>query len=57
MNTKTDILSRKDQVNTQEDNKDIYILKEKLWKKRTTAEITILRKNSIIEKMELLKEI
>jgi len=30
MNTKTDILSRKDQVNTQDNNKDIQILKEEL---------------------------
>jgi len=30
MNTKADILSRKDQVNTKEDNKDIQMLKEEL---------------------------
>jgi len=29
-NTKTDILSRKDQVNTKEDNKDVQLLKNKL---------------------------
>ena len=29
-NTKMDILSRKDQVNTKEDNKDIQMLKEEL---------------------------
>ena len=34
MNTKTDILSRKDQVNTQDNNKDIQILKEELWIRR-----------------------
>jgi len=28
---KVDILSRKDQVNTKEDNKDIQLLKEELW--------------------------
>jgi len=28
---KTDILSRKDQVNTKEDNKDVQLLKEELW--------------------------
>jgi len=39
-----DILSRKDQVNTQDDNKDIQILKGKLWKRRTMTEITMLRK-------------
>jgi len=30
MNTKADILSRKDQVNTKEHNKDIQLLKEGL---------------------------
>jgi len=29
-NTKADILSRKDQVDTKEDNKDIQMLKEEL---------------------------
>ena len=28
---KVDILSRKDQVNTKEDNKDVQLLKNKLW--------------------------
>jgi len=31
MNTKADILLRKEQVNTKEDNKDIQLLKEELW--------------------------
>jgi len=30
MNTKADILSRKDQVHTMEDNKDVKMLKEEL---------------------------
>jgi len=30
-NTKADILLRKDQVNTKEDNKDVQLLKDKLW--------------------------
>jgi len=54
---KADILSRKDQVNTQDDNKDVQMLKEELWKRRTMAEIIMLRRNSVIEKIELLKEI
>jgi len=41
-NTKADILLKKDQVNTQDDNKNIKMLKEELWTRRTTAEITIL---------------
>jgi len=44
-------------VNTQDDNKDVQMLKEELWKRRTMAEIKMLRKNSVIEKTELLKEI
>ena len=44
-------------MNTQSDNKDIQLLKKKLWNRRTTAEITMLKRNSIIEKTDLLKEI
>ena len=56
-NTKVDILLRKDQVDIKEDNKDIQLLKEELWKKRTTAEITMLKQSSILEKTDLIKEI
>ena len=41
-NMKADILSRKDQVDTQDDNKDVQMLKKELWMRRTTAEVTIL---------------
>ena len=34
MNTRVDILSRKDQVDTKKDNKNIKILKDELWKQR-----------------------
>ena len=57
MNTKADILLRKDQVNTQDDNKDIQMLKEELWTRRTTTEITMLRRNRVMEKTVFLKEI
>jgi len=30
-NTKADILSRKEKVNTKEDNKDVQLLEEELW--------------------------
>ena len=30
-NTKADILSQKEQVDTKEDNKDVQLLKEELW--------------------------
>ena len=43
-NMKVDILSRKDQVNTKEDNKDVQLLKNKLWQQKTTAEIMMIRR-------------
>jgi len=52
-----DILSRKDQVDTWEDNKDIKILKEELWTRRTTAEITMLKRYKSLEDSNLLEEI
>ena len=56
-NTKTDILSRKDQVNTQDDNKDVQMLKDKLWTKRTIAEVTILQRKEAIENSSLSDDI
>jgi len=56
-NTKADILLRKDQVNIKEDNKNIQLLKEELWKRRTTAKITMLKRSSILEKTDLIKEL
>jgi len=57
MNTKTDILSRKDQVNTKEDNKDVQLLKDKLWQQRMTAEIMMIQRRMITEESDRLKEI
>ena len=54
---KTDILSRKDQVNTKEDNKDIWLLREELWIRKTTAEVTMLKRTITTDKLEILKEI
>jgi len=56
-NTKADILSRKEQVNTKEDNKDVELLKEELWQQRTTAEITIIKRKMTVEESNILKEI
>jgi len=39
------------------DNKDVQMLKEELWTRRTTAKITMLRRNKIIEDLDLLEEI
>ena len=47
MNTRADILLRKDQVDMTENNKDIKMLKDESWKRRisTEAEIAIFRGN------------
>ena len=57
MNTKADILSRKDQVNTKEDNKDIQLFKEELWSRRMTADITIIGRKMIMDEYNIIKEI
>ena len=58
MNTKANILSRKDQVNIKEDNKNILMLKEEIWTKRQImAEVTLIRKNQKVEKTTLLEKI
>ena len=56
-NTKADILSRKEQVNTKENNKDVQLLKEELWQQRTTAEITMIKRKTTVEESNILKEI
>ena len=56
-NIKADILSRKDQVYMWDDNKDVQILKEELWVRRTIAEVTMLQKNKIVKETNLLEEI
>ena len=57
MNTKADILSRKEQVNTKEDNKDVQLLKDELWQQRTTAEITMIKRKTMAKEDNILKEI
>ena len=57
MNTKTDILSRKDQVNMKEDNKDVQLLKEELWSRRMTAKITMIERRMTAEECNILREI
>ena len=54
---KVDILSRKEIVETKEDNKDVQLLKEKLWQQRTMAEITIIKRKTTVEENNILKEI
>jgi len=54
-----DILSRKDQVDTKDDNKYIKILKDKLWIRKVNieTEVVILRGNQLVEETILLEEI
>ena len=40
-----------------EDNKNIQLLKEGLWSRRTTAEITIIGRKIIAEECDVIKEI
>ena len=56
-NTKADILSRKEQVNTKEDNKNVQLLKDKLWQRRTTVEVIIMKGDKTREEDDILKEI
>ena len=57
MNTKADILSRKDQVNTKKNNKDVWLLKEELWTRKTTVEVTMLKGTMTTDKLEILEKI
>jgi len=57
MNTKADILLRKDQVNTKEDNKNVQLLKEELWSRRMTAEITMIGRRTTVEEYNILRKI
>ena len=57
-NKKADILSRKDQVNTKNDNKDVQVLREELWTRRTMEEVTMLKRNqTTVDDLDILKEI
>jgi len=56
-NTKADILSRKEQVDTKEDNKDIQILKDKMWTRKMTAKITMLERKMVTEESNIVKTI
>ena len=58
-NIKADILSRKDQIDTKEDNKEVKMLKNELWTKRaiTEAEAVVIRGNQVVKETTLLEEI
>ena len=52
-----DILSRKDQVDMKEDNKDVQLLKDQLWTRRMTAEIIMLGRKTIMDRLNVIEEI
>jgi len=56
-NTKADILSRKKQVNTRKDNKDVQLLKDKMWTKKTTVKTIMLERKVMTEKSNIVKKI
>lgn len=58
-NTKANVLSRKDQVDTTDDNRNVKLLKDKLWirQMKTKVEVVIIRKSQVIEETTLLGEI
>ena len=45
-------------MNTKEDNKDVQVLKEELWTKRTLVEVTMLKRNqTIVDNLDLLEKV
>jgi len=57
-NIKADVLSRKDHIDTKEDNKDVQMLEEEMWTRRQiTAEIKIIQRSQVVEETTLLEEI
>jgi len=58
INTKAAILSRKDQMDTKDNNKDVQMLKEELWSRRQMMiEITVLWRSQVREETTLMKKI
>ena len=45
-------------MNMKNDNKNVQVLKEKLWTRRTTAKVTMLKRSqTIVDDLDILKEI
>ena len=56
-NTKADILSRKEQVNIKEGNKNVQLLKDEIWTRKTTVKITMLGRKVMTEESDIVKKI
>ena len=50
-------MSRKDQVDTKNNNKNVQVLKEELWTRKTIVEITMLKRNKTIYNQDILEKI
>ena len=45
-------------MNTKNDNKDVQVLREELWTRRTMEEVTMLKRNqTTVDDLDILKEI
>ena len=56
-NTKADILSREDQVDTKENNKDVQLLKDEMWSRKTVGKIQIFDNRKVVEETDIIKRI
>jgi len=55
-NTKADILSRKEQVDTKEDNKDVQLLKDEMWSRKIVGKIRVFEDKKV-EETDIIKRI
>jgi len=56
-NIKADILSRKNQVDTREDNKDMQLLKDEMWTRKSTNKIKVFEERKRADESDILKKI
>ena len=56
-NTKADILSWKEQVDTKEDNKDVQLLKDEMWTRKMTVKVMMLGRKVMTEESDVVKRI
>ena len=55
---KADILSRKDHIDTTNNNKDVQMLKDEMWtRKQILAEVKMIWRNQVVEETTILEEI
>ena len=53
-----DILSRKDHVDTTDDNKDIQMLKDEVWiRRQILAEVKMIQRSQVVEETTILEKI